>query len=1469
MVDAKQARESMSAEFKLLRLSEENAVMAEIGRIINSSLVITKVLAQVSSQIQKLIPFDRLRITLVDHENNVLKTVYVSGVEVPDHLVGNQVPLLGSSGAIGWQSGRVRIVQGMDESELSKAYAGFVAPYRAGLRSFMVVPLISNNKVVGAIGLLARQPNAFVDDDARIAENVASQISGAIANARLFAEQAQAEESQRRLAEENAVVAEIGKIISSSADISEVYAQFGQVVNQLLQFDRISVTSADTERGEAQIVYAWGIKVDGRMPGDIFPLDGTTTGGVIREKGAVVNRADGVLESAHREDLSARQRESGIKSSIAVPLRVKNETVGTLQIHSRKSEVYHDRHVRLLETIADQISGAIANAQLYAAIASSEVKLRDSEAKLRAVLETASDGILTIDGHGIIESLNPAAAALFGYSADELIGENVSALMPEPYHEGHHGYISNYLSTGHTGVIGTSRELVGLRKDGTVFPMELSVSEIELDGRRSFAGIIRDITERQRADEELRQFATIVESVNDPIIAINNEMRITVWNRAAEELYGHTTEEALGETLELITPPGAMPVQSANTALALDGQRISNDDTQRITKKGDIIDVSANGSPIFGQHGEVIGAVGVHRDMTGQKKAERAQRESEERFNARLLEEKTRAEEIQVRKTQQLQTIFEIAEALVGPADFHKKAEAVSNIIYDKLEADGVALRMLDEDTQTLNVVAGSGSRFVGLPDSLSLAEDGFSQRAFREGKSLLIEDYSKIPDAKPGAIARGLKSICAIGLRGADGPNGLLNIASRDPDHFNQERLELLETIAGAIAALFESARLSEIVDQNRKEMAVEDEIARIITTTLDIEVVYDDFFAEMKKLINFDQAELIMVDENRCEGNIVYSTKPNVHPISAGQTYELSGTILERVIELRQGISIPDLTEARYFRLSEKLTTNGILSLLATPLIFEDKVIGQFALYSTEKNFFTVRERLILDRIARQVAPSVRNSILYQEADRFALALDSIGEAVAFLDLDLKVRHVNRAFEDTFGYTADDLQGQTIQIIGETPDEEIEAEIFENESVGGWSGEVIRKTKSGELLDVLLNVAPVKDKSGQMIGWISVSRNITERKKTAERLTEQSRLASVGELAAGVAHEINNPLTTILLGSQLMSESDLPRDTLADLVTISNAARRAATIVQSLLLFARREDPQREAMGLDTVVEQALELKKYDFRENNINTVLDFEQQLPNCLVDNQQMSQVIVNILNNAEQALVTHRNGGEITIKIQSTPETVTVEIRDDGPGIEPKMLHKIFEPFFTTKEIGEGTGLGLSICHGIVQQHGGEMWAASKIGAGMPFFVQLPITSVAGVSPSEQNQPTGLNIASKGRLLVVDDEPAIRQLVAKGLGEDFEMVDQAPDGEAALAMIQSSIYDCILLDLKMPGISGMEVYERTAGYDHGLADRIIIMTGDTASPETASFLAALGNAVIHKPFTLEDVKENISKVIGKR
>ena len=365
----KQTGTSKTSQIPPVERPDEMAVLADIGRLVNASLLTEEIFEQFGDQVRKLITFDRIRINTVDQETNLLRTVFVSGLVIPSHQTGTLIPMKGSPALTAISSRQVQLIQGFDEIGLSQAYPGMLTRYRAGLRSFMIVPIIFDNAAIGTIGIYSQQTDAYTDHDVLIAEGVASQISGAVANAQLLAERDRADEAKRQLTEENSVIAEIGRIISSSADISEVYAQFGEVVSRLLPCDRIAVTSADIEKGEVYIAFEWGVGIEEREPGIVFPLSGSMTERIIGHGTPFVFGVQGVIESAQQTDMTDRQMKAGVQSFMAVPLRVKNETTGILLVHSCEPNVYEDHHVRLLGTIADQISGAIANAQLYSRVA--------------------------------------------------------------------------------------------------------------------------------------------------------------------------------------------------------------------------------------------------------------------------------------------------------------------------------------------------------------------------------------------------------------------------------------------------------------------------------------------------------------------------------------------------------------------------------------------------------------------------------------------------------------------------------------------------------------------------------------------------------------------------------------------------------------------------------------------------------------------------------------------------------------------------------------------------------------------------------------------------------------------------------------------------------------------------------------------------------------------------------------------
>lgn len=380
-------------------------------------------------------------------------------------------------------------------------------------------------------------------------------------------------------------------------------------------------------------------------------------------------------------------------------------------------------------------------------------------------------------------------------------------------------------------------------------------------------------------------------------------------------------------------------------------------------------------------------------------------------------------------------------------------------------------------------------------------------------------------------------------------------------------------------------------------------------------------------------------------------------------------------------------------------------------------------------------------------------------------------------------------------------------------------------------------------------------------MGGLIENARLDEERNRTEERMHETARLASIGEVAAGVAHEINNPLTSVLGYSEMVLQSGIPDEYRKDIQTISDEAQRAAKIVQNLLFFARKSGTEKQYIDLNSIVNRALEMKTYDFKASNISVNSQLSPKILKTMVDEHQLVQVLLNILTNAEQAIHEAGRAGHIDVRTRELDDRVEITIKDDGPGMPPEVLSKIFEPFFTTKEVGRGTGLGLSISYGIVKQHGGDVWVGSSGAEGTKFHITLPIAGPEESALSQGGPAASLAKVTR-HLLVVDDEPHIRDLLRRYLISERYTVDLVSGGREAWRKLTNMEYSCIILDLRMPGMSGLELYQRMRRTSQTLANKVVFISGDTVSPDTRDFISQTGNPLITKPFSLGELMRTV-------
>jgi two-component system NtrC family sensor kinase len=382
---------------------------------------------------------------------------------------------------------------------------------------------------------------------------------------------------------------------------------------------------------------------------------------------------------------------------------------------------------------------------------------------------------------------------------------------------------------------------------------------------------------------------------------------------------------------------------------------------------------------------------------------------------------------------------------------------------------------------------------------------------------------------------------------------------------------------------------------------------------------------------------------------------------------------------------------------------------------------------------------------------------------------------------------------------------------------------------------------------------------------------RDNTDERLLHERLLQSEKMASVGQLVSGVAHELNNPLTGVMGFSQLLLARDLEDGVRTQIQTIYDEAERAAKIVQNLLSFARRRRPTKEMADVNALVQRVLELRSYDFAVRNITLDMTLDTRMQRCWVDQDQIQQVMFNVIKNAEQAMIDAHGGGKLTVVTEGSATGTRISIADDGPGIPADIQRRIFDPFFTTKDAGEGTGLGLTICYGIIDEHGGRIWTENRPEGGSVFHIELPV----GVE--EEHEPPGNSgsgseaapsAVSGRRVLVVDDEISIRQLLSEILILDHHSVAIASSGVEATDLAERESFDVIITDMKMPGMDGAEFYRRVRQRDPQQARRIIFITGDTVSPDTRAFLQRVSNPVLAKPFKIGPLRDAIESVMAQ-
>ena len=503
---------------------------------------------------------------------------------------------------------------------------------------------------------------------------------------------------------------------------------------------------------------------------------------------------------------------------------------------------------------------------------------------------------------------------------------------------------------------------------------------------------------------------------------------------------------------------------------------------------------------------------------------------------------------------------------------------------------------------------------------------------------------------------------------------------------------------------------------------------------------------------------------------------------------------------------------------------------------------------------------ERLVQERTADLIASEQRYRELIEQAPAMIYQLDDEGRFLT----------VNQTLLATVGYSLDELLVMTLaDICLPAHRHRVAGHLRRIQKDGSGELDLEWLRKDGSRLNVEIRATAVRDEAGDFLLSRGFAHDVTARKRLEMQLIQADKLSTIGLMVSGVAHELNNPLTGICgYAEMLMQDAALSSELRSTLRLIYSEGERATRIVQNLLSFVRAGDRVTDYFDLHATIDSVLDLMGYRLRRGEVSIERDFDPHLGAMFGDMHQLQQVLLNLVNNALQAMFGSDRPPRLRLVTRREDGEVMVQVVDNGHGIQPTDLAHIFDPFFTTKKEGEGTGLGLSISRAAVESHGGRISVESRVGEGTTFSLWLPFSSEPGVTHNHEERRGKLAKESApaggGKVLVVDDELHVRNWLEKILtGLSYE-VDIAISGEAALAFLDKEDYGAILTDYMMPGLDGIKLYEALGERRPHLQARLVMMSG-AIDPQLDRFVRNRRITFLQKPFNAQQLIDVLQRL----
>ncbi len=630
----------------------------------------------------------------------------------------------------------------------------------------------------------------------------------------------------------------------------------------------------------------------------------------------------------------------------------------------------------------------------------------------------------------------------------------------------------------------------------------------------------------------------------------------------------------------------------------------------------------------------------------------------------------------------------------------------------------------------------------------------------------------------------------------------------------------------------------------------------ARDVTSQHQAEIRFNEFFESLREGIFFTSPDGQVLDANPALVRMLgYDSKTDLQTRNFGDVYADPAQRDALVRELQSRGSVQD----REIVLQRK--DGSHLYCLASGFAIRDTFGRIVRLQGT---LVDITERREIEKRLHQEQEFVRHLIA------------GFPDLIAVFDREARFQFVSPRVRDVLGAPPEQFVGQSHDA-GVHPDDQLGlTEAFQGMISGKSASAQIEfraRHADGSWRILRASAGPLFDAEGKISGIVSSVRDITETKGFEQQALQKEKFASMGQMMAGAAHELNNPLTAILGVSDLLRERATDEASRRQIDIVLQQARRAAAIVQNLLAFAVPSGQKRGTIRVEEIIRKVVESQQKSLQQKNISVDVSVAGALPEIEGDARLLTQVFANILLNAEQAISGVRDNGFVRISLSQTGENVAIEFSDDGPGISREIAEKIYDPFFTTKRPGGGSGLGLTICLGVIKDHSGKIEVQSST-RGATFRVLLPAAVEKSQTRGTQalpprNVPAVSSVLMGRRLLIVDDEESIREIVQEGLSARGMQVDSAGSSEEALAFLASNSCEILLCDFNLPGLNGDQLFDKLRSQSGSLVPRFVFMTGDLLDPSVIASFNARGAHVLQKPFHIAALVSLLTELVQEQ